>query len=180
MCNPALWMAALFAGKEVLNQGAAAKASKTQDKVIEQNQENALSSMRDQYVSQATASNEGRVSAGQQAFQNTLEAARQRAGVQASAAAAGVSGLSIDSLIQDATRQEASNFDALSQNREYSEARRVAEGGAIRSQTENRINAVQRSNFNSLTSLLQIAGAGAAGYTIGGTAGGGSAPAPSP
>ena len=70
----------------------------------------------------ARRSSEERDAASQRQEQNQIAAAQRRSRLRTSASAAGISGLSVDSLLGDLTRQELRNADAIAANLESAEA----------------------------------------------------------
>jgi len=160
MCNPVVFAMAAMAAVSVAQQ---ADAAKQQTALAKQNQKSAHQSLLDAYDAQSVQSNQQRDAAGQAATQNAVEAAQARASMQAAASDSNISGLSIDSLINEATRQEATNYQNLAVNQSYAEEQRQREGAGLRNQAQSRIDAVPRGSFSPILGLLQIGASAYAG-----------------
>lgn len=139
--------------------------SQAQNRIFENNQNAAIRSALDQYDAQGAASNQRREAAGQQATQNALAAERARATARTAAEGSGISGLSVDQIVNEITGQEGQNYADIAANEAWAQDQASRVGKGITAQAQDRINSVAPGGFNPIVGLLQI-GAGAAGaYT---------------
>lgn len=165
MCDPVtitmVATAALTTGAQVYGQHEQAKA---QNKAFKQNQRNALVAQNDAYTAQATRANQERDAAGQSSVRNALDAARARASAGAAASDSGISGITVDSLINDITAQEGTNAEDIAANQSFAADQRAREGAGIRSGTVDRINSAPKGNFNPIIGLLQIGASAGSAY----------------
>lgn len=94
--------------------------------------------------------------------QQNLEEAEKKAAVEVSAASAGVSGISVDNLIMDVSRQAARNRQTQFENTKMAVAQLQTEKKGSRSQAQSRINSAPRPSALSL--VAGIGGAALDGY----------------
>lgn len=168
MCNPAAAAIIQVAAAAATAYGQQ-QQSKVQTRVAENNTANARRAQLDGLDAQAAQGNQAQEVANRAATTNAINAAKARANINAVAAESGVSGLSIDALVNDVSRQEATNYETLAANQAHDadQRYRVAQGDAAA--TQSRINSVQPGQFSAALAAIQIAGAGASAY---GNAGG--------
>lgn len=165
MCEPtSLTMAALAiagTGASVYSQHEQSKATNA---AFKQNQRNALVAQNDAYTAQATRANQERDAAGQSSVRNALDAARARATANVAAGESGLSGITVDSLINDITAQEGTNAEDIAANQSFAADQRARDAAGIRSSTVDRIHSAPKGNFNPIIGLLQIGASGGSAY----------------
>jgi membrane-associated HD superfamily phosphohydrolase len=98
---------------------------------------------------------------GQKLTQQNLDEAQAKAEVQTSAAASGVSGISVDNLMSDVTRRASANRQTEETNTDYILQQLSQQSKSVNSQSLSRINSVPNATKPSPLSL--IAGIGSAG-----------------
>lgn len=133
---------------------------RTQKQIFESNQNAAIRSAIDQYDALGAQANQRREAAGQQATQNALAAARARATAATAAEGSGISGSSVDQIVNEISGQEAKNYTDIAANEAYAQDQATRVGKGITAQAQDRINSVAPGGFNPIVGLLQI-GAGA-------------------
>lgn len=138
--------------------------SQTQNRIFENNQNAAIRSALDQYDAQGAAANQRREQAGQQAQQNSLAAQRARSTATAAAEASGISGLSVDQVLNEIAGQEGQNYANIAANEAWAQDQQARVNAGITAQAQDRINAAAPGNFNPIVGLLQIGAAGAGAY----------------
>lgn len=167
MCDPVTAMVAVTA---VLGAYSSYEQGQAQKTIFENNQDIAIRSTLDQYDAQGAQANQRREAAGQSATQNALQAAKARSTATAAASDSNIAGLSVDSLINEITRQEGTNYVNIAANEAAAQDQQVREGAAIRSNAISNINSVERGGYNPIIGLLQI-GAQVGGARAGATQG---------
>lgn len=138
--------------------------SKAQNAVFETNQNSAIRSALDQYEAQGAQANQRREAAGQEAQANSLAAQRARSTAATAAEGSGISGLSVDAVLNEITGQEGQNYTNIAANEAYAQDQQTRVGRGITAQAQDRINSVQPGSFNPIVGLLQIGAAGGGAY----------------
>lgn len=164
MCGPAaipLAIAIIGAGTQVYSNR---EESKVETSIAKQNARNAIRAQNDAYEGQGAQANQERDAAGQSSYRNTIEAARARATARVAAGESGLYGVSADSLINEITGQEATNYVDLAANQSYAAEQRSREARGIQTQTQGRINSARPGSFNPVIGLLQIGTSAASAY----------------
>lgn len=142
----------------------ASEQSKAQNAIFESNQNAAIRSTLDQYEAQGAAANQRREAAGQSATQNAMAAARARATAAAAAEGSNISGLSVDSVMNEISGQEGQNYTNIAANEAFAQDQQARVNAGITAQGIDRINSVQKGNFNPIIGLLQIGTSTAGAY----------------
>src|SRR3546814_897671 len=110
---------------------------------IEENRKLAVNSYIEQSKQLDAADAQKDAAAQQDIAESARQAAQARATARVAAGEAGVSGLSVDSLLADYHRNEARYRDAVKHNREGEKAQLKLEKGGLRSQAEARIQSIR-------------------------------------
>lgn len=153
MCDPVTAMAAVTA---VLGAYSSYEQGQAQKTIFENNQDIAIRSALDQYEAQGAQANQRREAAGQSATQNALQAAKARSTATAAAADSNISGLSVDSVLNEITGQEGQNYSNIAANEAAAADQQYRQGKGITSEAMSRINSVERGGYNPVLGLLQI------------------------
>lgn len=165
MCEPmtiaAVSLAALSAGAGVYGQREQAKA---QNEMFAANARSANESAKLENEALAARQQQEREAAGQALVQNAMEAATVRGTNRAIAAESGLSGFSIDSLINETSMQEARNAETIEANQGFAAQQYQLERQGISANARSRRNSVARGSFNPAVAALQIGGAAGGAY----------------
>lgn len=171
MCDPLTLAVGSFmvsAGSSVASYGAAKREAAAQDQYYLDNKANAERSASYEHGQLELRKAQEMDAAGAKSFDNMLETRAKAAHAEAAAGDAGISGLSIDSLIGDIYGAGGRTNDRIKQNEEMTLAQLSAEGRGIDARMEGRINSVRKGVQPSGLALgLNIASAGlnaATGY----------------
>lgn len=152
----------------IISAGTAAYSSreqaKNQNEFAETNAAHANEAAALGYEAQGTRLQQDREAAGQRRTNSVVAAEQARASARTVAGESGVAGMSIDSLINDITRQEAQNTLTIDTNSDMAYAQSRLEGRGVSAQARDRINSAPKGYFNPLLETLKIAAAGAGGY----------------
>jgi hypothetical protein len=143
MCIAALPAIAAIGQAVVGYVGAGAEADVT-NAYYGQNRQNAIVAASDRYASLNNQALQERAAASQELFEKQTEALRTRATAEASAAEAGVTGLSVDALMDDLLAQQGRQRQAIETNYETRRNAIADEGVATYHNTVSRINSAKR------------------------------------
>lgn len=143
---------------------ASKSASDNANAAFEANQNNAIRSALDQYDALGANANQQRQAAGQESFKNAEAAARARATASTAADASGISGLSVDQVLNEIDMQEGQNQSNIQQNLAFAQDQQQRQGAGINAQETDRINSVKPGDFNPIIGLLQIGAAAGGSY----------------
>lgn len=120
------------------------------------------------YSNQQIEMNQKLASADQDVMERRIQALKARGTARDAAGAAGVTGLSVDALINDYYGAEGRGVDSVVTNYDIERQNIISQMEATQHQTTARINSVQRVEPPSfLGAAIRIAGAGLSGYTYG-------------
>jgi hypothetical protein len=159
-------LAALSAGAGVYSQY---QGAKSQNKMFEANARSANESAQIESEALAARQQQEREAAGQALVQNAMDAASVRGTNRAAAAESGLSGFSIDALINETSMQEARNAETIEANQGFAAQQYQLERRGIAANARSRRNSVSRGSFNPAVAALQIGtavgGAGLDSYT---------------
>lgn len=158
MCAPLLAVAgaALSIAQGVAGFGAAQQQADEQNARYMANAREAQRAAVQSYGNQQIRADQERTSAGQQLFQQNIEALEKRGTAFAAAAEAGVSGLSVDSLTQTVTAQQGRRADVLGQQLSANLAAIRSNMDDTRASAQARINSVARAeNPSPLPFIIQ-------------------------
>lgn len=158
MCDPLSYGLLSFAvsGAQAVSQYAA------QNQEAETNQKNAEQAWRDQQDQITQREMQEQDALRQKQTQQNIEEAQAGAEVAVSGAAAGVSGVSMDNLLQDVTRRASTNRQTEQTNTDMILNQLRLQRKGINSQAASRINSVTAASPLSL--ITGIGGAGVSGY----------------
>lgn len=172
MCYPLLVMlpyitAAAAAASAAAAAASAQQQSKIQNATYQTNANNARTAQENAYEQQGLANQQQYSQATQLATNNALAAARARATATVAAGDSGIAGASVDSLVNDITRQEGNNYQTIDTNRGWAVEQQELQGLGIQSQAASQINSAPRSYYNPAVGILSIGTAGVSGYASG-------------
>ncbi|HHK0424574.1 TPA: hypothetical protein ACQQIU_002746 [Pseudomonas aeruginosa] len=142
MCEPvSIAMAVVGALSAVAGHQQAEVATKVQTKQHEQNQRNAQAALRDSYIAIQNRQQQEAESAAQQVEERRRESVRQMSSAYAAAGEAGVSGLSVQSILADIGATAARDISTIEQNRDWSLDQLNSEMSGARNQAMSQMNA---------------------------------------
>ncbi|WP_107329059.1 virion core protein, T7 gp14 family [Metapseudomonas otitidis] len=142
MCEPvSIAMAVVGALSAVAGHQQAEVAAKVQTKQHEQNQRNAQAALRDSYIAIQNRQQQEAESAAQQVEERRRESVRQMSSAYAAAGEAGVSGLSVQSILADIGATAARDISTIEQNRDWSLDQLNSEMSGARNQAMSQMNA---------------------------------------
>jgi len=160
--------AALSIGQAAAGYGAAKQQANAQNAYHEQNRLNAVQAANDRYASINANTIGERKSTSIEMFKKRIEALKARAKVATASGEGGVTGLSVDALLQDYAAQEGRQIEALETNYENKKQRNQDEAIATYHQTIGRINSVrQASQPSALPFILQGLGGAVGAFSKG-------------
>lgn len=166
MCDPlSIAMAGLSfattAGSAVLGHQAQTEAANEQNRMFEANRQNALRAHADKETALNRRIGQEQEAAAQDKFDASLKARQARATNVVAAGEAGVSGLSLEGLLNDISNANSRFGARVDKNVEWTGQQLEEEKRATGFQTLDRINSVKTAKGPSFMALgLQIAGAG--------------------
>ncbi|MBX6273946.1 virion core protein, T7 gp14 family [Metapseudomonas otitidis] len=142
MCEPvSIAMAVVGALSAVAGHQQAEVAAKVQTKQHEQNQRNAQAALRDSYIAIQNRQQQEAESAAQQVEERRRESVRQMSSAYAAAGEAGVSGLSVQSILADIGATAARDISTIEENRDWSLDQLNSEMSGARNQAMSQMNA---------------------------------------
>lgn len=142
MCEPvSIAMAVVGALSAVAGHQQAEVAAKVQTKQHEQNQRNAQAALRDSYIAIQNRQQQEAESAAQQVEERRRESVRQMSSAYAAAGEAGVSGLSVQSILADIGATAARDISTIEENRDWSIDQLNSEMSGARNQAMSQMNA---------------------------------------
>lgn len=164
MCTPALMVGlAISSAQAVIGYQAESAAADVQNEMYRQNALNANQSAINQYNDVALRRSQEQEAAGQKKIETARDARAAAAETTVSAGTAGVSGLSVQGLLQEIMGREGTANASIDRNLQMTEQQLTNQMKGIEAETTNRINSVQRAPKPSfLNAGLQI-GASALG-----------------
>lgn len=164
MCDPLTLAVGSFmvsAASSVASYGAASAEAEAQNQRFEQNKINADRAATYEYQQNALRKSQEQEATGEKRFDNMLESQRRAATAVAAADSAGVTGLSVDSLIRDIYGAGDRAGDRISANGDMTLAQLNAQDRSIAARREDRINSMPKGVKPSGLALgLNIASAG--------------------
>jgi hypothetical protein len=164
MCDPVSLAVTSFmvtAGSAVSNFAAASAQADEQNRMYEKNAQNAEYSAAVERQQNALRKNQEQEAAGAKQFDNFLETRARASSAEVAAGEAGVTGLSVDSLIRDVWQSGGRTADRIAHNSEMTLQQLNMEDRAIEARKESRINSVRKGVAPSGLALgLNIASAG--------------------
>lgn len=169
MCNPLAFMGASFLIKStaaVMQYGANVRQSQEQDAYYENNRVNAINAgnIEDQRLAMRQVQEEN--AGGEKKFDNMLETRARARKAEAGAGEAGITGLSVESLLRDIYQTGERAGGRIQSNTDATLEQLNAERNGVPIRVNDRINSVSRGKKPSMIGLgLQIAGAGVDSYT---------------
>lgn len=165
MCDPATMAVAAGAmsiGQAYVGYEQAKGQSELQDYQYEQNKLNSLSALRNNYQTTQQRQMQEIEAAAQQVDERRREALQKTATARVAAGEAGVSGLSVESVLRDISGSAARDVATINQNRDWSLAQLNQQMRGQQAQAKSRINSVLPGQpVDALPFLIQ----GAAGAT---------------
>lgn len=167
MCNPALIVGvALSAATSVVEYQGQVQAANAQNEAYRDNAKNANQAAVNQYADTQVRIQQEQEAAAEKKVETAREARAARATALVTAGEAGVSGLSVQGLLQEFSGREGSFNASVDRNLHLSEMQLKNQLKGIHAQTKDRINSVQRATPPSFLSAgLRIAGAGMDAYS---------------
>lgn len=157
---PVLGMALSIAGGVAGYQQAKQQAD-AQNQMYRDNARDANKAAESQYAAIEHRAVQERTATEQKLFESNVDALKARSQARTAAGDAGVTGLSVNALLGDLWSQQSRRDDASIQNYETAQSDAAAQMDQVKSQTQSRINSVQRAKSPSMLPFL-----------IGGLAGG--------
>jgi hypothetical protein len=149
------------AGSSVMQYGAASEQADAQNAYYAQNKVNAERSAMYEHQQNDLRKTQEQEAAGTKSFDNMLETRAKAAHAEVAAGEAGVTGLSVESLINDIYGAGGRTNDRIARNGELTLAQLNAEDSGIEARKADRINSVRRGVQPSGLALgLNIASAG--------------------
>lgn len=167
MCPQLLAVAGFVvsAASTVMGFAAQEAQAQAQDSAWQQNYVSSLAAARDNQNAITQRQMQEADASGQKAHMIAIQTAQKSAEVSAAAASGGVSGTSVDSLIQDVNRQGDLNQLATQRNFEATVSQLQREKEGTNTTAINRINSMSQGNHpNPLGAGIAIAGAGLDSY----------------
>lgn len=158
MCNPMMLLMGAQAGMSMLGQVSQHQQAKAAAK---QNAKSALQSARLGYEQTALRREQEREKSSQMAFNTAIDAAKARGTVITSAGEAGVTGVSVDSLLADAYGREGRYTSSLQSNYDNVSSQLDLEARGIQAQAESRIASMPEPSFTDLA--IGLAGTAVSG-----------------
>ncbi|WP_067516908.1 virion core protein, T7 gp14 family [Endozoicomonas ascidiicola] len=147
MCDPvsiAVASMAMAGGSAIASHQAQSNQAKVQDALYEQNKVNSYASMRNQYLGIQNRQSQEMEAASQQVQQRTLQAMEDQATANVAAGEAGVSGFSVERVLQDMGASASRDISTIEQNRDWTMSQLTEEAKGIATQTQSRINGVSQ------------------------------------
>lgn len=123
---------------------AAQQQAAAQEAHHQQNRLDAIAAANDRYAALARKTLQEKEAASQQLFEKRIEATKAEATAYVSSGESGVTGLSVDALMNDFRAQQARREASIITNYEYQRQGNIDESNATYHQTVGRINSVQR------------------------------------
>lgn len=159
--------AATMAGQALMQGIQARKQAEAQQEYQQQRNKRALESMQDQYSQLSGAEADARERSLEETMDNQVEAAKRRSRINLMAAASGTQGLSVDSMMQDISRNQGRNMNTIISNQDIELQGFRNQAEQIRTGTANRIDKrkIQRPSWGEIG--LSTASAGLQGYMTG-------------
>lgn len=165
MCEPmtiaAVSLAAVSAAAGAHSQYQGAKA---QNKMFAANARSANESQQLEEQALAARQQQDREAASQSLIQNALDAATVRGNNRAAAAESGLSGFSIDALINETSMQEGRNAETIETNQGFAAEQFQLDRRGVAAAARGRRNSVSRGSFSPVASALQIGSAAGSAY----------------
>ncbi|MCL8384159.1 MULTISPECIES: hypothetical protein [Xanthobacter] len=156
MCVAALPLLSLglsIAGGVASYQAAKSQAD-AQNQMYRENARDANKAADNQYAALQHKSIQERNAADQKLFENNIDALRARSQARTSAGEAGVTGLSVNALVNDLWAQQGRRDDATMQNYQTARDDAYAQMDQVKANTQSRINSVQRAKSPSFLPFL--------------------------
>lgn len=156
MCVPVLGALGALAsiGSSMAGFAAAQQQADAQNQYYYENAMAAQSATRNSYVNLNIRSDQTRASAVGQATEDAIDAMQKRGTAQVSASEAGVSGLSVDALINDIYAQEGRRLGGLQQQHHADQMAVRSQFDDVWAQGQRQINSVQRATPPSPASFI--------------------------
>lgn len=152
-------------GSAVVGFAAQRKAADEQNAYYARNARAAQMAAVNQYANEQNAIIQKRNAAGQQVEETHIAAMKARGTAWAAAGEAGVTGLSVDALIDDYYGREGRRVDSIDQNYEMDRDYMRAQMESTRAQAEQRINSVRQASEPSFAdAAIRIVGSVASGF----------------
>lgn len=167
MCDPvSITMGAISVASGFMqHQQAEAQADMTNAR-FEQNQENALASMRNEYRQTQMRQRQEQEATSQQIQERRRQEMQERATSSVAMGESGIQGFTVDSILRDISGVADRDVTNLNQNRDWNVSQLSNQAAGIQGQTEGRINSAPRDAGPSmLGTALQIGGGVANSYT---------------
>jgi len=167
MCDPvSLATFAIGAASQVTSFMGASAEAKTQNQLAENNRIEANRAAADQYATIQERMLQEKAAAGQQLEQANTEAAKARGTARVTSGEAGISGITVDSLIADYNAQQGKFERTNEQNLKMTQDGLRDQLKGVKSNAESRINSVQKvAKPSFLPYAIGIAGSGVDSYT---------------
>jgi hypothetical protein len=167
MCDPVSFAGfAIGAASQVTSYMSASAEAKTQNQLAENNRIEANRAASDQYASIQERMLQERAAAGRELETANKDAAKARATASVTSGEAGVSGISVDSLIADYNAQQGQFERTNEQNLKMTQDSLRDQLKGVKANAEGRINSVQKVAKPSLAPFaIGIAGSGLDAYT---------------
>lgn len=150
---PLLSMGLSIAGG-VASYSAAKSQAEQQNQMYRDNARDANKAAENQYAALQHKSIQERNAAGQKLFETNIDALKARSQARTAAGDAGVTGLSVNSLINDLWSQQGRRDDATMQNYETARDDAYAQMDQVKANTQSRINSVQRAKSPSILPFI--------------------------
>lgn len=153
MCNPIIGLG-LGLAQNIVGFAAGQADFKAKEAAWRQNIVNSLAAERDEQGALLTRQIQEQSATGQKLHLSLVEEAQRRADAEVSAAAAGVSGLSVENLLRDVGSKAAYNRSVAEENYRMTAEQLTQEMRATETRAQSRINSVERPTSPSPLSLM--------------------------
>lgn len=172
MCEPITIFTALAVAQVALGE----VERKQQNKIIDQNAAQQRKVFQQKAEQAANKFAGDQIASSEQLFQLGVETQQKEATAKTAASAAGVSGLSVDAVLADFTRQGGTGSSTIKQQLEHQRLSTDLSIEGARLGTESALMNLRKTKFNPVAAALQIGQGAATGFALSG-AGGAKGPA---
>lgn len=166
MCDPlSIASFGLAAGQSVAQYQQQKAYAKYQDQLYDQNKQNSLAAMRDEYQSTQERQQQEVAAASQQIESRKIQQMQETASARVAAGESGTTGFSVDRVLRDIGAVASRDVSTMEQNRDWNMSQLNQQMKATQSTALSRINSVQKGIKPSIWGALL--GVGSAGVDAG-------------
>lgn len=170
MCEPttiAMAALAMSAGSSIVGYQAQSNQAKVQNAVYQQNKANSYEAMRNQYLGIQNRQAQEIEAASQAIQQRSVQSMQDQARANVASGEAGVTGFSIDRIMQDIGANVSRDISTIERNRDWTMTQLSEEAKGIAASTQSRINGVSQGTSPSPWALgFQLGGAAVNAYGL--------------